>query len=312
MRSLLVVFLVSFLLVSQGVSAQCRADSVFTYRVVGGSNQIASIEYFLFDENDSIIKKSLLEIHDGKALPVNEMGIRYFKAGSTLCVEYESRNWVAERGIYRADSKHTQVRTKKGLLIAEKYDKIGAAVTPESESIYTYNKSGQLITNEFKRWDEASKSWKMESRVAYFYSGALQTESITYQRDTVQNSWKEDWKIIFSYDSLNELSETVSYQFKNGAWVPRSRTVYGKEADKPVKWNLVQEWSGSKENWVNQFYYVFQLDAKGFTEKEIHLDWVNKEWKINMAYQYVYNDSGMLVQILSETGQVIMDRFCKN
>jgi len=312
MKSVGIFFSCLLILDFQGLNAQCKADSVFSYRMVGGKTEIASIEYFTFDANDSVVKKSFVEITEGKAQPVSELGIRYFKEGSNSCVEYETRTWVAERGIYRPDSRHTEIRNKKGLLMAEKYDKVGATVVAERESNYAYNKAGHLTSTEFKSWNEATKSWEMITRVNYFYEGDQQTHSITYAWDTVQNKWKEDWKIIFTYDSMNVLTETINYQVTNGAWVPRNRTVYGKEVDQPIYWNVVQEWNGAKENWSNQHYYLFQENEKGFTKQEVHLDWGETEWKINTSFQYVYNDSGMLIQILNENGQVMVDRFCKN
>ncbi|MBI3135216.1 MAG: DUF3836 domain-containing protein [Bacteroidetes bacterium] len=312
MRPLYVAAFLLFLVPVNNLFSQCKADSVITYRIVNGINHVASIEYYVFDEKDSLVKTTLVEMQAGKAQPICEVAYRYFKSGAGPCIEAESRTWNPDRGVYKATSKHTTVYSKKGLVISDKYDRVGNAVVAESELNYTYNKSGQLQKKELRYWNEGAGKWVNESMITFTYLNGLQTESFSYVWDSTQQKWANDWRTVFSYDSLNELSETVSYQFKNAAWVPDSRTVYGKEPDKPVKWNIVQEWNGTKENWTNKYYYIFQQDEKGFTQKEIHLDWAGKEWQINMTFQYVYNDAGLLVQILNSSNQVMMDRFCRN
>lgn len=292
--------------------AQCRADSVLTYRIINGTNEIASIEYYYFDENDSVVRTTLAEMQGGLAVPLNEVTIRYFKSGSDFCTESNFKTWNPERGTYRPETRHTRVFSKKGLLLKETYDKISSGIIPETQFTFSYSKSGQVLTSEFMRWNQLQNRWINESKVVHSYNGSLESESITYRWDTLKNAWANDWRVEYSYDSLNALAQTLTYHFKNEAWVPKTRTVYGKDSINPITWNIVQEWNGAKENWTNKYYYIFQHDEQGYTIKEIHLDWVSREWQMNMTLLYEYNEAGMLVQIRNEAGQVMVDRYCRN
>ncbi len=306
--SVITFFTVSFLY------AQCKADSVITYRSFNGVNQIASIEYFEFDQNDSLIKSTMVDFQNGKANPVYQTTIQFSKSNGMNRVFYTSSNWITDRGIYKATSITTKSYSKKGNLLSEtSYNVSNDDTILFSQQIHSYDKNGNEIFNILYYVNSATDKYEKHAQNFYTYNSENKiTESRTEKWDTAGQKWTGEWKTFYTYDSTGVLFHTTTYQHKNDAWIPTERTVYGKEADKPVEWNIVQKWDCTAEKWSNQFYYVFQKNEKGQTDTEVHLTWMKKEWQIDIAYHYIYNENGFLVQILNDQKQIMVERFCRN
>jgi len=295
------------------LNAQCKADSVITYRSFNGANQIASVEYFDYDQNDSLIKSTMVDFQDGKATPVYETTIQYSKKGGMNRVILTSSNWVADRGVFKPVSITRKSYSKKGnLLMVSSYNITNEDTVLFSEQIHSYDKNNNETFNILYYSNPKTGKYEEHTRNKYQYNSENKmTESFTEKWDTITQDWMGEWRIIFKYDSAGTLSNTTTYHFKNEAWIPTERTIYGKETDKPVEWNIVQKWDCGAEKWSNELYYVFQKNAKGQTDTEVHLSWIKKEWQIDMAYHYVYNEQGYLVQILNDQKLIMVDRFCR-
>ncbi|MBL7899001.1 MAG: hypothetical protein JNJ99_10730 [Crocinitomicaceae bacterium] len=294
--------------------AQCKADSVITYRVFNGINQIASIEYLEFDQHDSLVKTTKVDFQNEKENPDYQTTVEYKKIKSTSRIIYTTSNWATERGVFKPASITAKSFSKSGKFESESNYTITEKDTfLFSEKVCFYDKNGNEISSVLVYGIPGTDKIRKHSMTVNTYDSQNKlTESKTEKWDSVSNKWTGEWKTFYSYDSTGTLSQTTTYHFKNDAWIPTERTVYGKEADKPVEWNIVQKWDCTGEKWSNQFYYVFQKNEKGQTDTEVHLTWVKKEWQIDMAYHYVYNEAGFLVQILNDQKQVMVERYCRN
>jgi hypothetical protein len=293
--------------------AQCKADSIVNYRVIAGNREIASIEYFEYDLNDSILSNKLIEYYSGKAMPLYENKFTYSKVKGNTVVSYENAGWDASKAVFKPVVKVTHTYSKKGVLISEIHDDLkgGASNGNDAKIDYTYTPAGLVLTNLLSRWSVAANSWMGESLVEYEYENNLMARSTTSEWDSLSQNWKAKWRTDYVYDNTNTLSETVAYKFENYAWIPDQRTYYGYDSAQAVKGTIVQKWNGGKRGWDNQSYYVQKLNTKGQVETEVHLSWSGKDWVVDLTFHYVYNELGQLIQILNDKREVMVDRFCR-
>lgn len=297
-----------------GAHAQCKSDSVVTYKVIAGSRVIESVEYFTYDLKDSLLSNRLIEYQNGKPMPLYENKYSYSKLKGNTVVTYENCAWVPERALFKPVVKVTRTYSKAGLLISEVHDDLSSEANPvykDTKIDFIYNKEGDLVSNLLSRWSSTTNSWVMESKVSYLYSNDLMTSSTTSDWDSTSQSWKGISRSDYAYDDKGVLLETVSYGFENYAWIPETRNYYGVDSLQSFKGTIVQKWNGAKRGWDNESYYVMKLNDKDQTDTEIHLSWSGTEWVVNLTFYYVYNDKGVLVQILNDNKEVIVDRFCR-
>lgn len=300
-----------FVLPASQSFSQCPADSVRTYSFIGGKGVLSDVEYFGFDDHDSISLSRMVSYHSGAPMPVFENRVERIKSGGNLLVRMTSAAWSAEKGTYIETARSSKNISRKGWVLSEQYENYKAGIWEmESQILYTYSKTGKLLEKNFLYMDAALNQLVNSVKLTFVYQGDLLTDTYTENWDPGLSVWKKDWKMTFEYDSLNYLRQTVTYQFLHEAWVPDSRTQYGRETDKMVRYNLIQKWNGGKANWENEFYNVFQLDENDRVKTEIHLSWDSKDWKIDQTLKFVYNEYGELYQILNGSDQLIQERFC--
>lgn len=297
------------------VKAQCPADSVFTYMIVSGTNKVASAEYYLYNDQDSLIQYTLTDFISGTAVPQSENNFSYIKTKTGRKVIMETKVWNQDRGSFKPIRRHTREFDKQNKLISEVSEKyLNQSGTDnwefEVKIAHHYSKTGEEIKTEMFTWSD--QQWVTTQRIQFVYHDSKVHEISTEIRDTAMNSWLNDSKILCVYDSTGNLYSKTFYSWKNEAWIPVERTVLGKENGKPVNWIFEQEWNCSKQNWVNKYYHVMELNPDGTTRVEVHLTWTGKDWEINETYQFVYTESGDLRQIKNQDGAVLVDRYCRN
>ncbi|MBK7128638.1 MAG: hypothetical protein IPM74_01480 [Crocinitomicaceae bacterium] len=297
------------------VLAQCPADSVFTYMIVSGTNKVASAEYYVYDEQDSLIQYTLTDFISGKAVPQSENNFSYTKTKTGRKVVMETKVWNQERGSFRSVRRYTKEFNKQNKLTAEITEKYlnqngNDTWVFETKITHLYAKTGEEIQTEFFYW--MHDQWVSNQKIQFVYLDFKIHEIITEQNDTTSNSWHHDSKILCVYDSTGNLYSKTFYTWKNEAWLPVERTVYGKENGKPVNWIFEQEWNCAKQNWTNKFYHVMELNSDGTTRVEVHLTWTGKDWEIQETYQFVYTEYGALRQIKNQDGSILVDRYCRN
>jgi hypothetical protein len=302
----------------------CRADSVLSYQLVLGNLQPAAIEYFTYDDNDSLIKSTVAMYVDGNLIPGTRTVIERKKSKGKWVVGTYMDSWIPGTDTYGQRSKVTNTYDKKGNLLSTVYaDELIAVNAGEGSSSfsegykthYSYNKSGQLVLQLSQVRDQLSAQnteWTNGSKMTYTYNEQGEnTEITTLNWDMEKNNWHEAWRHNFSYDSLGVVSEMTTYEFINQAWVPKSRTEYGVDPSSGFKYTIVQKWDGAKSRWTNEFYYVMQLNELGKTKTEVHLSWTGKEWQITLTVHYEYNEAGEISRMLNDNNLVIMERYCR-
>jgi len=314
------LFKISFLIIAVLISNisfnQCKADSIITYRIVGGVSEIATIEYFKRDVNDSIISQDFIQFQNGKKASASQNTNEWKKVKGKWVLEKHSATWAAEELRIIPVTKSYSTYDKKLRLLSEVHQNfklIGeqSNYINQSKVDYVYSKTGQLINQFYSVWNPAKSVWQNQSNIAHSYNEFnFKKETITSTYDTLQNFWTNSRKNEFGYDSLQKLTETITYQYIKDVWVPHSRVEYGVDTTSNMKYSVVQKWNGEKSKWINEFYYVMQLDETGKTKIEVHLSWAKTDWKIDLTVYYIYNEQGIMKQILNDKKQVIVEWFC--
>jgi len=315
----ILVFIILFSSFSIGAVEMCLADSVITYRVLSNTREVASIEYFEFDQNDSLIKNVLIDVVGGIRTPVYLKEIARKKIKNQFHVEEVLKLWNAEKNSYSTYSKSVTVYDKKGVILSKNYfDAVQKGsnpieFVPQSKTDYFYLKGGLLLFQESFVWDKAQGgSWKKTTKELFDYNELGQKLNVIFMEvDTASETLKETVKIYFTYDAAFQLKETIRYKIINGVWLPDERNSFGEFHDGPMTYHHVQYWRCDINDWDNSRYFVFQHGEDGRVESEVHLTWRNTEWKIDVSVFYGYDENGKLSQLLNENKQLVVQRFCR-
>lgn len=317
MKSALILSFLTIILLQSNVGFnQCKADSIITYRIVAGVSEISTIEYFRRDENDSLVSHDFMQFQNGQKISASQNTNEWKKVKGKWILEKNSASWTSDVNRTIPVTKSYLTYDKKGRLISEVYQNyklVGdkSNYINQSKADYVYSKTGQLIDQLYWEWNPVKGAWQNQSKISNIYNEFnLTTESITSIWDTVKNVWANSWKNQFGYDSVQTMTETITYQYLKGVWVPHSRTEYGVDEKDPIKYHIVQKWNGEKSKWINEFYYIMQLDEKGKTKIEVHLLWAKTDWKIDLTVYYIYDENGNVKQLLNDKKQVIVEWFC--
>lgn len=314
----ILLFFPVFNLLSNSCFGQCQPDSIVSYRIVNNEVHLASVEYFKYDSNDSLIKTWLTNFDDtNKPTPSYQIDVNRTKSKGEISVTFKTELWNEKRAVYSPSSKEIQTKNKKGQLLRIEildYKSVNSKVDYYNVKRieYSYNKQGKLIEEITLTWDTLTNNWSNTNKKLITYNlNNTETETVLFGWNTENQIWTNEWKHNFEYDSVNQLTQTITYQSLSNVWVPYSKTDYGKDSLSPIKWQHMQVWSGEKNAWLNKAQYVFQIDSAGLTDVEIHLAWSKDEWKIDFAVFYKYNEAGDLVKIVNDAEQVIWERFCR-
>ncbi len=190
----------------------------------------------------------------------------------------------------------------------------GGVWQPNSKEISTYNTLGQITTNDIYNWDFNTSSWPTTAAVStnYQYNTAAAIETINWFYSSNSLTVKDTFiyntsnqlvakqnlytKLLYSYNTSGELTETIMQRYVGANWVDYLRTTHTYTAG--VLTSEIEEyWDDKSASWQTNFRYTYTYNSDGTLDvllKE-HLDistWHNYE-----RHLYFYTTSTGITKI---------------
>lgn len=291
------------------VLAQWKPDSVLNFVAFGDNSVIASIEYFKYNEKDSLVESNLVELNNNQKIPIHKHTYQYAKAKGGIAKIITILSYNSESKTYYPSFETTKLMNKTGRILSEtnvSFQKDGSKIN-ENKVLYSYNESGKITRSEFYRWNKQKAIWFIESTVDFKYSENFE-EVLFCEFDSISNKLIPQTRTEIFYNSNKTLNESIKYNFNKHTWMPVERSVYGYDTTLNIEGNIVQKFSLEKCGWENVFYYVKKKNKNNLVDTEIHMHWGDKDWLVDLTYYYEYNEQGDLLRLLNENKEILISR----
>ncbi len=136
------------------------------------------------------------------------------------------------------------------------------SLQPQHKTTYTYDNLQNLIEKTNYNWDINSQDWQLESKNIYNYTNNLLSEAIYYVWNDINQSWANQIKRLYSYNTNNLLTELI-----------------------------IKEWDENTSQWVNSEQWIYYFDSDDNLIQEIYKSWSNNTWINEDRYDYTYDNS---------------------
>ncbi len=166
----------------------------------------------------------------------------------------------------------------------------------QEKSIYTYDTSGNVLTEVEKTW---SSGWVNSSKEENTYNpgGQIMERILSYWNGSV---WQNSTKYTYTYDAQLRLSVRTVYQMISGTYIFQSKNTYSYNPGGELLDIITQEWDGTqwldihKENWT--------YDASGNVLTETDYDYTSGAWAPDDKLDFTnYNNAYTRADLLLPT-----------
>jgi Secretion system C-terminal sorting domain len=159
----------------------------------------------------------------------------------------------------------------------------------------TYDNSGHLLTELWERW--SFNTWVNFNRNKYTYdnSGYLLTD-IT--EAWANNSWVNGFRWTNTYDNSGNRLTELGEIWSNNAWINSWSYTYTYDNSGNQLTYLYETWSNNA--WVNSFKWTDSYDNSGNWITELLEQWSNNAWINSWSYTFTYDNSGNQLTELDE------------
>lgn len=118
-------------------------------------------------------------------------------------------------------------------------------------------------------------------------------ESLQQLNDVDNQVWVNDRYTTNTFDSNDELIETVNEIWDGDAWMNDNRTLNGLNGDGDIVSVMNQHWENGA--WVNDNRSTFTYNASNDNDKLIYEIWEDNAWSPDFQIFYAYNTDHLLV-----------------
>jgi len=189
--------------------------------------------------------------------------LNYHNNKNNLYSDVKSNGYQKLDSIIRPDySKEELYYDDKGHNIQYLYNELHN--TDKFKEEYFYDVNGNLISVNGYWWENPSNQYINEYIQEASYSGTL-LSSVT-QRNWENNQWRNSYKEEYTYNSYNNLTNTVS-----------------------TLWDTISM------QWVSYSRYDYSYDTNMNRSVRLYWVWDNDQWSNNEKTTYIYDTSGNMV-----------------
>lgn len=170
-----------------------------------------------------------------------------------------------------------------------------SAWVPDERWTIVYNQNGLAESLVMHDWDESASAWVLSGRELRAYNNAgLQTESVFTSWDANSNLWVNDYRIVYEYDSNDQLISVSDFLFNDTAnnWDPFSIWEY-EYLNGLVSKRTLFLYSGMQKDLQQKEEYTYNANDL-LTETNIFI-W-NAAWLLQGQTTYAYNSDGELIE----------------
>jgi hypothetical protein len=164
--------------------------------------------------------------------------------------------------------------------------------------VYAYDGSGNLSTEGYNLWNTATSSWRSSTRNTKTYSPLLSQE-ILESYSPVTLTWRNTTKIEYTRNGLNQLSQTLSYNWNTttSVWDLAKRNLYTYTGifatfeSEERKATAASSWQ-----FYSKAFNRYNTSTLNLLERNyLEFDAVDNQWDSVSRYTYEYNATADLI-----------------
>ena len=191
-----------------------------------------------------------------------------------------------KRGVYEVITKSKNYRT--------------GAVENSSKVRFNYNSSGFLYQETYYTWNV--NKWDLGWKIEYTYS----SNKLTLRNDFwyENNAWQKNTKTTFTYNSKNDLKQSITQYQHSYKWTNKSKYEYYYKDNNNLDYILSFNWTAVISSWtsMSKSVYTYYESSKKNTESDSKLSFItnyspnNGKWENSSRTAFVYNESDNMIE----------------
>lgn len=169
-----------------------------------------------------------------------------------------------------------------------------------SKSEYIYNSSNQLISESYYERDTITNIFKPEYKIEITYN-ETQKLLIASIYDKLNSIWKPQNKCILQFNSNNYITETSQYKWKQNQWfVAETKSEYIRNSNDSITQFITYKADTISNIWLNLNKNENSYNNNLKTQS-IEYQWnaTNSIWQPIKKYEFTYNNSKLLILLMS-------------
>ena len=167
-----------------------------------------------------------------------------------------------------------------------------------SKWYYNYDDKGNLILENYYRWEE--DKWSHKSTYNSEYNS--RNNRVLYNKynwDSDSNSWKLVFETTFEYDKNNNLISGEEHRTNDSnKLLPDNRVEYLFDKYNVKLSGQRLDWDKSYQKWTNDYYFDYHYDDKGnlIGRSHYHLNGTDKDYYFKTVREYDSNNNEILLK----------------
>ncbi|MBP7849360.1 MAG: T9SS type A sorting domain-containing protein [Lentimicrobiaceae bacterium] len=321
MKTLLVAFLTSFLLISEAAGQEAVSNRINVHLNNGGAYKTERPGISGLSDLTALQKleriRQLNNQYQGADWAPNSkhrldsaMSVSDFKDVYT----YNAFDQLTEEISYFFESALNQwlpsYRTEytynpNWLLLTETeyaWDEVNSLWEPSYKLDYTFNANNVLVMEISSYWDGFGNSWMPASKSEYSYLSNGEVNEILYYYYDWSSVWLLTGKDEYTYNTSNQLLHYIYYFYDSFTltWQQESKTAYVFNASGDMILLTEYEWESSINNWIATYKTEYTYGTMGNLQTEIayDYDYQSNTWIPSYKSDYNYNLSVPLSDLI--------------
>lgn len=321
MKTLLIAFLTSFLLMSEVHGQEANSDRTIvplkmedsaepSRQKMTGLNDLAPLQNLERIRQLNNLYQGAEWAPNSKHRLDSAMSVNDFKDVYT----YNAFDRLTEEISYFFESALNQwlpsYRTEytynpNGMLLAETeyaWDEVNSLWEPSYKLDYTFNANNVLVMEISSYWDGFGNSWMPASKSEYSYLSNGEVNEILYYYYDWSSVWLLTGKDEYTYNTGNQLLHYIYYFYDSFTltWQQESKTAYVFNASGDMILLTEYEWESSINNWIATYKTEYTYGTMGNLQTEIayDYDYQSNTWIPSYKSDYNYNLSVPLSDLI--------------
>lgn len=159
---------------------------------------------------------------------------------------------------------------------------------------YQYN-NGLVISEIYSEW--TSSGWLADNKDEYAYDGLSRLISHTYyDYDISTSSFIAQNKYLYSYNSNNDLTETIYQNNSGGTLVNYNKINIQYNANNKIFSETELDWTGSVYEPDTKYEYVYDAMNRVIKAFALSYDNVSSLWDTSISIDFTLNSNGLITQ----------------
>ncbi len=150
-------------------------------------------------------------------------------------------------------------------------------------------------------WDEITNQWIKDWKIEWSYdANENMTQGIDYEWNGSLNLWAATYKGAYTYDTNGNMTQSIGYNWNESLslWAATSKGEYTYDTNGNMTQNIDYDWDETTSQWLESWKDEYTYDANGNMTQGIEYNWdeTTNQWVASTKYEYTYDTNGNMTQ----------------